>query len=94
MSKFITKPASWDVSFLVVMLILISFVPSFFGVFGIRSSSIGLTCAVLNLAICAAGYLTGRFRVFWVLWALSSVIVLVLIGMVNPLEALLLLWRV
>ena len=93
-TKLITKPTSWDVSFLLVMLILISFVPSFFGTFGIANSFIWLACAFINLAICAAGYLTGRFRVFWVLWAFSSVIVLVLVGMATPLEVVLILWKI
>ena len=60
-------------------------------VFEIRNIAIGLTCFAVNLAICAVGYLTGRYRIFWALWAISSVIALVLIGMINLLEAIIVL---
>jgi hypothetical protein len=85
------KIAALDNSLLFVLLILISFGPSFLALFGIRSLAIGPTCFAINLAICAAGYLTGRYRAFWVLWAISSLIVLVLIGMINPLSAIIVL---
>lgn len=94
MAKLIAKPASWDISLLIVILILNSFVPSIFAAFGVRSLFIGLACGFINLALCVAGYLTGRFRIFWGLWALSSVIVLILFGMVNPLGAVMVLWKI
>lgn len=93
-AKLIAKPASGDISLLIVILILNSFVPNIFAAFGVRSLFIGLACAFINLALCVAGYLTGRFRIFWGLWALSSVIVLILFGMVNPLGAVMVLWKI
>lgn len=50
--------------------------------------SVALACFVVNLAICAAGYLTGRYRVFWVFWAILSAASLGFIGAINPLSAI------
>lgn len=82
---------SLDNRALFVCLILISVLPRVLDVLEIRSAIIGLTCFAVNMAICAAGYVTGRYRTFWVVWAATSVIAFLLLSIINPLSMIIVL---
>jgi len=59
---------------------------------GIRSLALGLPFFEINLAVCLAGFRTGRFRNFWVTWAIVSVLGWVALGMATPIDALQIFW--
>jgi hypothetical protein len=74
---------------LVVTAILLGIIPHALMVLGIRGFAIGLTFFLLNLALCAAGLMTRRFRIFWWCWGVASVALFLLFGMATPVGMLL-----
>jgi hypothetical protein len=57
----------------------------------IKGFVIGLIVFLLNLALCAVGLATGRFRAFWLGWGAASVGFFTLFGMATPIGMLLVL---
>ena len=89
MLKCIKKVASGDkASQLLVLTLVVGVLPGVFLGADVQSPAIGLAFFILHLAICVVGFLTGRFRLFWTIWAITSVAALVLFGMTSPIGLL------
>jgi cellulose synthase/poly-beta-1,6-N-acetylglucosamine synthase-like glycosyltransferase len=74
---------------LIALVLVIGLVPrQLFVTIGYRSIGTALTFLVLVLVICLVGFLTRRFRAFWIIWALASISSFVFVGMVSPLTVL------
>lgn len=73
---------------LIVLVLLVGLFPRLLFRLGISSMAIGLTFPALVLLICLIGFLTRRFRAFWIIWALATISSFILAGMVSPLATL------
>lgn len=54
--------------------------------FGVRNLALALLFFAITMAICVAGFRTGRFRGFWVVWSVLSIVGLVMLGMPSPIS--------
>ncbi|MDM9622633.1 hypothetical protein QTL94_20020 [Rhizobium sp. S96] len=69
MMKIIRNVATAEnAPYLLALTILIGLVPRALIVADVQSFAVGTACFILSLAICAVGFLSGRFRLLWALW--------------------------
>ncbi|KQV81329.1 hypothetical protein ASC90_03120 [Rhizobium sp. Root1220] len=69
---------------LVAIAIVLGLIPRAMMALGARGLPIGLTVLLLTLALCALGFASGRFRIFWCCWGVASVAFFLLFGMATP----------
>ncbi|UFI06781.1 hypothetical protein [Roseibium aggregatum] len=69
---------------LIATSILLGMVPQVLRMSGINGFYICLTIFLLNLALCTVGLASGKFRLFWLLWAAASIASFILFGMATP----------
>ena len=69
---------------LVATAMLLGIIPNVLMALGIRGFAVGVTFFLLTLALCAAGIVIGRFRIFWWSWGVASVVFFLLFGVATP----------
>jgi hypothetical protein len=69
---------------LVAITIVLGLIPRTMIALESRGFPVGLTVLLLTLALCALGFASGRFRIFWCCWGAASVAFFILFGMANP----------
>lgn len=69
---------------LVMIAMLLGLIPSVLMALGSKGFPAGLTVLLLTLALCALGFASGRFRLFWCCWGVASVAFFLLFGMATP----------
>lgn len=70
---------------------ILGMIPPTLGLSEISSFYIGTTFFVLNLALCALGFASAKFRLGWLLWAALSIACFILFGMATPVGMILIL---
>ena len=88
MSNVVQKTKKLDYSVYFISLILTVAAPNLLAAIGMSNVATLLIFFSLNLAICISGYIAGQYRVFWLVWAVSCVLALVLLSFPDPLSAL------
>lgn len=69
---------------LVAVAIVLGLIPSTLMALGLQGFPIGLTVFLLTLALCAIGFASGKFRIFWFCWGVASAACFLLFGMATP----------
>jgi len=69
---------------LVAIAIVLGLIPSTLMALGSQGFTIGLTVLLLTLALCALGFASGKFRIFWCCWGVASAACFLLFGMATP----------
>ncbi|HLP69290.1 MAG TPA: hypothetical protein VK181_17370 [Rhizobium sp.] len=71
---------------LLIFAIILAGVAQVLPVMEIKSTWIGSLLVTTNVLICLLGYRTGRYRLFWLVWGLATLLAFLAFGLSNPLS--------
>lgn len=71
---------------LLISAVVIAAVAQMLPILGISSNLLAVALVAANLLISFLGFRDGRYRIFWLIWGLLTVIAFVLFGLTGPLS--------
>lgn len=71
---------------LLIFAIVLAGIAQVLPVMGIKSTWVSSLLVTTNVLICLLGYRTGRYRLFWLVWGVATLLAFLAFGLSNPLS--------